>query len=798
MSVGMADDGRSRLQNGWMTGMARSSFMIALNRGNLMRRGIATKGVLLSRAQRAGIAVPPSMILLDEAWQFARQHDMLAGPTDVLVPRDIGAFMNALKIFPGLTELGARVAVRGLYTAENEPALRLQGISASKLRVDRRDPQALATAICTVWSAADRFSRVQRRDLLLMTMVEPQHAGVAVLESIYEDDVVNFTGGSADPLVQGRATGVSIQLPRLRHREPAQAKLPFAQRLQALIRQVRRVFGDADWELEWADDGTTCWLVQIRPLQHPLRRDDHFAGGVLQALMPAHMSYFMSQLYEDIGAEMFQYFRRFDTTLPESRAYIQLFAGQPRYNYSLLADMLRRWGLPGIIMADLNNATFLMVNTQSPRLWRSWWRIIRLAIDTLFQPRRQLRHFDQLYRRVQRFHSNLDEMIMILRDVMVVLHNSVAATQRIIGPLEHWLRRRRAYAAWISHYPTLTWRMRQDLAPIRAYVEQRPDIADQIKAHMLPSDAVFMGMWEEVMSRHGFRAVFEGDIATPRFREDASVLKHALFTPSTEAAPTAIPFKLWPTWPVWLVLRWGLSQRDALVTAAMTVVDRIRRILIQQAERATERGYLPSADVIWYLSPSEYVQACEGTKVSRALIIARQQLQQELAPLHVPLHVSRFEDPLTWHESQSHMRVILRGSGVTSGVVQGRAWRPANPNAHPPGDIPQHERVLVVRHFDAQWVPAVLQCSAIVVETGADLSNGAMILRTLGLPAVIAVRGGYDSMPTGTELVVAASYAYVELRGVLPNALPAPADMPLLPELGVTRSLRALGSGGDS
>ena len=772
--------------------MASSPYLIPLHRGNLARRGIAAKGVMLNQAARAGIAVPRSMILLDDAWQYARTHDMLAGPADVLVPRDIQAFIHVLKIFQGLTELGPRIAVRGLYNAENETALRLQGVSVSKLRVDRRDPQGVATAICTLWSAAGRFARVQRRDLLLMTMVEPQHAGVVVMESAYEDDVVNFTGGTADPLVQGHVAGISIQLARVRHGEAATADVPFARRLQELIRQVRQVFGDYDWEIEWADDGQTCWLLQIRPLLHAIRRNDHFAGGTLQHLMPDHMSYFMAQLYHGASDDMYHYYRQFDASLPDTRRYVELFAGQPRYNYSLLADTLRRWGLPGIVSADLNNATMLMVTTQRRRLGRSWWRLLRLAWDSLRRAPQQVQHLRRLYQRVQRFHNNLDEMVMILHDVVVVLHASMAALGRIIGPLEHWMRRRRVYTEWIARYPTLTRRIHADLAPIRTFLDMRPDIADQLRDRLMPSDAMFVGMWEEVLSRHGYRAVAEGDIATPRFREESSMVQQLLFQAVVDAPPPPLTFRAAMAWPAWQVLRWALLQRDAVQAAAMQVIDRLRRLFLQQAERAVERRALPFVGAIWYLSPEEFVHACEGVVIASEVIAQRRATQQELADLHVPLHVTRFEDPLTWHRERSHMRVILEGTSINAGVVHGRAWRPLTPTATPPADIVDAERILVVRQFDAQWVEAAQACVAVIAESGAELSNGAMILRTLGVPAMIAVRGCYDAMPTTTELVVAASYAYVEIKRALPNLLPQPRPVPMLPELGVTRAFRMI------
>jgi hypothetical protein len=135
-------------------GMASSSLLCAVGTGTIAKQGIARKGILLNRAARRGIAVPASVVLLDDAWRYARSHDLLAGRTDTLAPRDANEFIHALGIFHALAALGARVAVRALFCGDQHDQYPLDGIIKSKLRVDRRDPQGLAMAICAVWSTA--------------------------------------------------------------------------------------------------------------------------------------------------------------------------------------------------------------------------------------------------------------------------------------------------------------------------------------------------------------------------------------------------------------------------------------------------------------------------------------------------------------------------------------------------------------------------------------------------------------------------------------------------------------------
>ena len=66
-----------------------------------------------------------------------------------------------------------------------------------------------------MWASADGVNAVRRRDVLVMTMVDAAHAGVAFLEADYEDDLVEYTTGLADRLVAGEVSGERFGLGRL-------------------------------------------------------------------------------------------------------------------------------------------------------------------------------------------------------------------------------------------------------------------------------------------------------------------------------------------------------------------------------------------------------------------------------------------------------------------------------------------------------------------------------------------------------------------------------------------------------
>jgi hypothetical protein len=107
-----------------------------------------------------------------------------------------------------------------------------------------------------------------------------------------------------------------------------------------------------------------------------------------------------------------------------------------------------------------------------------------------------------LYTRAKRFNGEIDLIIMILHEAVVFHYHADMALARIIGPLESWLRRKRAYTQWISRYKSLNRTIIADLAPVRTYLATRPDLTELLRQQMMPSDAVFAGMWEEILARY--------------------------------------------------------------------------------------------------------------------------------------------------------------------------------------------------------------------------------------------------------------------------------------------------------
>ena len=92
------------------------------------------------------------------------------------------------------------------------------------------------------------------------------------------------------------------------------------------------------------------------------------------------------------------------------------------------------------------------------------------------------------------------------------------------------------------------------------------------------------------------------------------------------------------------------------------------------------------------------------------------------------------------------------GQPISPGEGEGRAVV-----ATSPADVSTPVRpgyVLVCPYVDAAWLPVLVHATAVVLETGSDLSHGAILLRELGIPAVAGLPEIVTAVAAGTRLQV--------------------------------------------
>ncbi|MBT6661817.1 MAG: hypothetical protein HOB58_01500, partial [Nitrospina sp.] len=200
-------------------------------------------------------------------------------PNGYLVPHELLSFLetNNKKKNTLIKEIQTffkipNIAIRSAFSVEDQKENSFAGVFDTVLSVDKNDPEKIINGLKLVLKSSRNYKNKLRQDILIMEMVKAKYSGVAFTESQYEDDRINWTEGIASKLVSGEISGEKVTIPKLKNCDifannlNITNDLPFYNRLQVLLKKIRSIFGEKEWDVEWADDGTNCWLLQIRPI----------------------------------------------------------------------------------------------------------------------------------------------------------------------------------------------------------------------------------------------------------------------------------------------------------------------------------------------------------------------------------------------------------------------------------------------------------------------------------------------------------------------------------------------------
>ncbi len=722
-----------------------------LGSGAVMASGAGAKAANLDRAAADGLPVPAGFVVPDAA--------------------DLGD-LGPAGLGPALRPLSAAVAVRSAFSAEDGVATAMAGRFETELGVAANE-EDVAAAVARVRESGS-VEPSARRDVLVMSMVAAERAGVLFTEQQFEDDLVNVVSGLAESLVSGAEAGEEFQLPKLRWREQPDPSQPgWKQRLALLMRDVSQTFGEGDWDIEWADDGTTCWLVQLRPITASPRRNETFTIANHKEILPELPSVLMASVVESSAHDLMSFYRDVDPNLPVDRPFIESFAGRPYINLSQLTDLLRRLGLPTALLADsLGGEPELLIGAQPLRLFRSLPTLVRLGIAQLGAVGRA----EQAERDIEALaNSGLEDFeatLEALRRVYVELVTQMSSLATAMSVPVALLRRLGVLDAHLSTQRTPGTQMLDDLEPLTTLANRDDSVRAELEAGHLPDDPSFERLWHRWCEAHGHRGVFESDVARPRFSEEpapilSSILNGGLGAGSGSASNKARSSTLaMVTKPLWSVARRPMAAREQIRWSAMRSFATIRGRLLALADQAVAAGQMPDRAAVWDLSIDELVLMSEGHTWTAEKWAARRQQIEARSTLRLPDLLRRFDDltQLGGAAVDDGTRVF-RGVSLTAGVVEGVALRCAEPPASLPDGFDPATTILVARSVDAGWVPAFGQVAGVAVEIGGDLSHGSIILRELGLPAVTNLGEIGPAVATGVEVRLDAGSGRLELTG---------------------------------
>lgn len=691
-----------------------------LGSGDVVGGGCSPKAARLDRARQAGLPVPPGAVVIDGT--------------------DFGAAARQVAaMFSSHGELG--LAVRSAFAAEDGTTSSMAGHFHTALSIPP-EAEHVEEAIAAVHLSG---SATYRRDALIMPMVRAQHAGVAFLEPGWEDDLVNVVEGLGERLVSGAETGRRLRLPRLGRFERPNTGDDWSNRLQALLRDIRRTEGDHPLDIEWADDGTTCWLLQLRPITVAPQRDELFTLANHREILPDPPSVFMSSLIVANGQRMAGPGGLLEPAL-KHRSYFEMFDGRPYINQSLLTDFVRSLGLPSsLVNESLGGDDHDPAPLNPLRLAMSAPKLVRLGLSQMVAVQRARKVASRLANPPVEQHTTFGGAIGALADDHVALVDEMGNLVSAMAVPLAVLRRTGTLASHFANLDTPGTRIMSDLREVTRTAADLPGCLDVLADGTLPEHPEVHQAWQRWLRDHGHRGRFESDLSQPRFADDpAETLRLAASLPL--AAPTHTPDTGWKqrlTLPLWLMGRRALVAREELRTQAMRGFHKHRLNLLEIAHRARDDGRLPAAICVWDLTIDELTQVDDGHIISAQDWADRQDEIAAHAAVDAPELRRRFGNIAEGSDPN--------GSGIPlfPGQVRGRAWVRDTPSGTLPDGFDPATTVLIARSVDAGWVPTFGLVAGVAVDIGGDLSHGSIILRELALPSITNTRGMTKQLATG-------------------------------------------------
>ncbi len=690
--------------------------------GLLEAEGVGPKAALLDRAVEHGLPVP-------RAWVLA--SDDVAEATDAMP---------------------ARVAVRSAFSSEDGSTTSNAGRFTTVLDVAAHDPDAFASAVAEVRASAD--GSVARPDVMVMEMVPAHVAGVAFSEAGWQDDLVEWVDGLADELVGGRREGTLIELPRrVGGERPADARPMWQDRLTALLDDVRAAFGDERWDLEWADDGERCWLLQIRPVTASPLRNETFTIANHREILPDPPSVFMTSLIAEGSPELFDYYRRFDRGLSAERHFIEVFDGRPLLNLSLMVDFMRSLGLPTRLVTDsIGGSDEHGAGVRPRRIVRRLPALARLGWAQV----RALAYANAVAASLRADNAGptatASEAVDRARRTYVSTVHTMTALNTASSLPTSLLRSLGVLEQHASRNETAATRMFRQLDTVRATLPAAST------AGTGPIDPITFGpstagAWQRWLDEHGHRGIYESDLARPRYVEDPSPVLASLGTAwSSRPTPRRSLLGL-ITMPLWFAARRPITAREEFRSESMRSFLAARRDLLRHA---TAAGMHP-AD-LWLLDTDEVRRLDDGWRPDESLLAGRRAEADRRRANPIPEVIRRFDPPAPDRGSSSpglgEPRSEFHGIGLVARTAEGRAWVLDEPSHELPAGFEPSDTILVAPSVDPGWIATFGLVDGVAIELGGDLSHGSIVLRELGLASVTNAKGLTANITTGDRVRV--------------------------------------------
>jgi pyruvate,water dikinase len=293
----------------------------------------------------------------------------------------------------------------------------------------------------------------------------------------------------------------------------------------------------------------------------------------------------------------------------------------------------------------------------------------------------------------------------------------------------------------------------------------------------------------EIRRRHGYHGPQESKLESRSWREDSEPLerlidgyrarglddprareRERIATREAAAARVLAGLPVWKRPAARFVMAAAASfipGREVSKTSFLHALDGARCGARAVGRYWAEQGVLSAPEDVFFLTLDEVA----GPPDPALADLAEQRKANHLRYLGLTLPPAWYGEPtpIPVQESRQHSaKTRIQGIGVVGSVATGRARVITDPTTAEmePGDI------LVCATTDPSWTPLFMLSDALVIDTGGQMSHGAIVARELGVCCVINTVTGTVEIPDGATITVDGTACTVEIVGSDESARP--------------------------
>lgn len=761
---------------------------------------VGIKAAMLSRAVEQGFDVPAGVVIPPDA---------------PVAAEDIARILGAV-----------RFAVRSSAPDEDTSTSSMAGRYCTLLEVDAAGLDAAIEAVRRGFGAGSTPGTSHPESpvpVLVQVMVDPKIAGVGFsIDPVSGDGdltTIEVVSGRGDTVTDG-----SVAPAVARRRLGADGMLvlecddrigrPEAERICDLVDDLAVRLG-TPVDVEFAFDGMTLWLLQVRPVTAV-----GFGGvegvwttaNLRDSLTDTVSTLTATTTLESIFPEAIE--RAVRTILNDRSGHRLVVArsmyARPFWRVDGLRSQMRRlpghdpcifdtsvgiehdpnasqpavgkWaalGYPGIVLRSVRYAysvrrTAADCVTRSESVpWTERRHGYRGSPETLAD------RLDAVLREHRRVYLLSMQVSLIAEQTLDILRacaESVSTAERVVRPVE-----------LMSDLGDLaTGRGARALASLADRHRESADlVVGASSLDDLPA-AVYAGL-RVIAERWGYLSFCDDELSNPRWDEDPTAplallqanLGRSATATEAEGRPVSSRYRrarrdlLRARWYGRAVFgsvlnqarSWAVLREDMRACAARQNY-LLRAVCLELADRLVETGVLEARDDVFWLTADEASGASRFRDTED--LGARARNRRRRASMYrnwtVPESISNtggLAGPAARSGAPGCDATDLDGVGCSSGIVEGRARVVGEPS-----DLAAVTRddILVVRTVNPGWAAAFGCALGVVSENGGMLSHGAILAREHGVPAVVGVRGATTRIATGDILRIDGTSGKVTVR----------------------------------